>query len=74
MTLNEKNEFLKQLDEADFRDLGAPHIAYLREIEWLGATHFAVHSADGAALVIAPNRTAALDVIHAQDMEAVTLH
>lgn len=74
MTLDEKNVLLKKLDNSEFLQLGAPHIAYVREVEFLGGKHFAVHAADGSALSIAPSMDLAVSLIQGSDMEAVTLH
>lgn len=74
MTLDEKNRYLKTLDQNGFKELGAMHVAYIREIDWLGAKHFAVHSADGSALTIAPSLDSAMQLINNSDMEAITLH
>jgi hypothetical protein len=74
MTLDERNDFLKSLNADDFLQLGEEDVAYVREIEWLGNTHFAIHSATGEALAIAPNRETALIALQSQDREPVTLH
>ena len=74
MTLDEKNRYLKTLDSNGFLELGSEHVAYVREIEWLGAKHFAVHSADGSPITIATSKDIALSAIHSNDMEAITLH
>lgn len=74
MTLDEKNLYLRGLDAKDFLDLGADHIAYVREIEFLGKPHFAVHGADGQPLTIAPSHDLALHAISETALEIVTLH
>jgi hypothetical protein len=74
MTLDEKNSFLKDLDADAFRTLGGAHIAYVREVLYEGNTHFAIHSADGKAIAIAPNKDAALNAIQSEDMQPATLH
>ncbi len=74
MTLDEKNQFLKDLNPEGLLLLGTSHVAYMREIDFQGQKRFAIHSADGAALLIAPNREQALNVIEAKDMEPVALH
>ncbi len=74
MTLDEKNQLLKDLNPEGLLTLGAPHIAYMKEIDFQGKKRFSVHSADGAAMIIAPNREQALSVIEAKDMQPVTLH
>ena len=74
MTLDEKNRFLRTLDKDGFRDLGAMHVAYVREIDWQGGKHFAIHSADGSALSIASSKDGAMQLIFNSDMEAISLH
>lgn len=74
MTLDERNKYLKTLDNASFLELGSMHIAYVREIDWLGGKHFAVHSADGSPLTIASSLDGAMSVIQNSDMEAISLH
>lgn len=74
MTLDEKNRFLRELTENDFRSLGAEHVAYVREVEFLGKSHYSVHAANGSALTLATSRDIAMDAISQSDMEPVTLH
>jgi hypothetical protein len=74
MTLDEKNEFLRSLNENDFRTLGDSAVAYVREVEFMGKIHYSVHSADGQAMTLAPNMDMAVNSIQSSDMEPVTLH
>lgn len=74
MTLEEKNEFLRSLTENDFRRLGDEAVAYIREIEFQGKTHYAVTNAEGHALSLAPNMDVAINAIQSGDLEPVTLH
>lgn len=74
MTLEEKENFLRNLSENDFLTLGAPHVVYVREVEFLGNTHYSIHSADGKALTLANSHDLALSVISQTDMEAVVVH
>jgi hypothetical protein len=74
MTLDEKNTYLKALDPTAFKELGAMHVAYVREIDWLGGKHFSVHSADGSPLTIVSSRDSAMTLISSSDMEAISLH
>lgn len=74
MTLDEKEKFLRGLNANDFLTLGAPHIAYVREVEFMGQTHYSIHSADGKALTLATSHDLAMSVIDKADMEAVVVH
>lgn len=74
MTLEEKENFLRNLTENDFRTLGAPHVVYVREVEFLGQTHYSVHAADGKALTLANSHDLAMSVIDKTDMEPVVVH
>lgn len=74
MTLEEKENFLRNLSENDFLTLGAPHIAYVREVEFMGQTHYSVHSADGKPLTLATSHDLAMTLIDNTDMEAVVIH
>ena len=73
MTIDEKEQFLRGLDAEAFLTLGAPHVAYIREVDWLGSKHFAVYNADGSPLAISGDLDKALKAIQADDMQPVTL-
>ena len=74
MTLEEKENFLRALTESDFLSLGAPHIAYVRAVEFMGQTHYSIHAADGKALTLATSHDLAMSVLDKADMEAVVVH
>lgn len=74
MTLEEKERFLRSLSENDFRTLGAPHVVYVRPVEFLGATHYSIHAADGKALTLANSEELAQSILSGTDMEAVVVH
>lgn len=74
MTLDEKNEFLRNLSEGDFRLLGAEHVAYVRETEFNGIRHYAITTGDGKAQSLAPNFDVAIAALESSDFEQVTLH
>lgn len=74
MTLDEKNRFLKNLKPEDFLTLGDDHIAYVREMDFMGKKHFAIHAADGQPITIASTRDLALSMADETELELVTLH
>jgi len=74
MTLEEQATFLRSLSENDFRALGAQNFVYVREVEFLGQTHYSVHAADGRALTLAKSRDLAHSAIQNTDWEPVILH
>jgi hypothetical protein len=74
MTLDEKNDLLRSLTAADLRELGTEDVAYVRETEFMGKTHYAVHSATGQALSLATSFDSAMNAIDTSDLEPVTLH
>lgn len=74
MTLDERNDFLRGLTEGAFRELGADNVAYIRETEFNGKIHYAITSAEGQAISLAPNMEVAVHAITEGDLEPVTLH
>lgn len=74
MNLEEKEQFLRNLSENDFLVLGAPHVVYVREVEFLGQKHYSVHAADGKALTLANSHELAMSLIGQTDMEPVVVH
>ena len=74
MTLDEQEKYLRNMTDNDFLALGAAHHVYVREVEFLGQTHYSVHAADGKALTLAKSRDMAEQVIHNTDFEPVILH
>jgi hypothetical protein len=74
MTLDEKNRFLRNLSPEDFLDLGDQHVAYVREIDFMGKPHFALVAADGQPITIASTRELVTEMIGRTDFELVTLH
>lgn len=71
MTLEDKNKFLKSLNEQQFLNLGAKHIAYMRELQ---DGQIVVHNATGQPMAVAENPDAALKTIAASEMKPVPLH
>lgn len=74
MTLDEKNRYLRGLSETDFLTLGSQSVVYVREVEYQGNRHFAVHSADGKPLTVGNDRDVLLNAIDQNELAEVTLH
>jgi hypothetical protein len=74
MTLDEKNEYLRGLTMADFKELGGEDVVYIRETEYMGKTHYAITTANGMTLSLATSMDNAVNSIHNSDFEPVTLH
>ena len=70
----QRSRFLKNLTHDDFLTLGDGHVAYVRPISMLGATHYAVHNADGAPIVIATTMEKAEHMAAEKDLEVITVH
>ncbi|MFZ5790129.1 MAG: DUF1150 family protein [Pseudomonadota bacterium] len=67
-------ERIRQMSPADLAVLGLEQVAYTRPVVVDGQPGFAVHSADGTTLGIAPSRELARIFIRDQDLELVSLH
>lgn len=65
---------LKSLTPEAFAYLGAPALAYVKEVEVEGAPAFAVHAADGTAIAVFDNRDHAFVAAKQNDLEAVSVH
>ncbi len=65
---------LKSLSPEAFAYLGAPALAYVKEVKVEGEPAFAVHAADGTAIAIFDNRDYAFAAAKQNDLEAVSVH
>lgn len=65
---------LKSLSPEAFAYLGAPALAYIKEVKVEGESAFAVHAADGTAIAIFDNRDYAFAAAKQNDLEAVSVH
>ncbi len=76
MNPDEREQLLRAMDEDDFRDLGSELVVYVREVDFFGSKHYAVHDASGQPLAIATTPEMALTAIHQvdADMELATVH
>jgi len=65
---------LRSISPGDLALLGIEDVAYVTAITIDGMLAFAIHSADGQRLGIAPSRESALGVIRENDLEPVSVH
>ena len=65
---------LKTLSPQAFAYLGAPELAYVKEIKVEGGTAYAVHAADGTAIAIFESRDNAFGAAMQNDLEPVSVH
>ncbi len=65
---------LKSMSPEAFAYLGAPALAYVKEVEVEGEPAFAVHAADGTAIAIFDNRDYAFAAAKQNDLDAVSVH
>jgi hypothetical protein len=66
--------FLKNLTHDDFRHLGEGHVIYVRPIKLMGATHYAMHHADGEQMHVVPTRDHADQYAAENALEVITVH
>ncbi len=67
------SEFKSMSPEA-FAYLGAPALAYVKEVKVEGEPAYAVHAADGTAIAIFDNRDYAFAAAKQNDLDAVSVH
>lgn len=65
---------LKSMSPEAFAYLGAPALAYVKEVKVEGVPAFAVHAADGTAIAIFENRDYAFAAAKQNDLDAVSVH
>lgn len=71
---DEKETLLRGLSQQDFRSLGTGHIAYIKPVQVMNRTAFALHAADGTALTLTDSSESALALAMQHDLDPVTLH
>lgn len=62
------------LTAADLRLLGKDEVAYVREYEVKGAPAFVLHAADGTAIAVQKDASAARLSARSQELELVSVH
>jgi hypothetical protein len=65
---------VRALTAAEFGQLGAGHIAYVRPIVISGAQAFAICAADGTQMAVAPDAAMAAAAIRQHEMEPLSVH
>lgn len=65
---------LKLMSPKAFAFLGAPALAYVKEVDVEGEACFAVHAADGTAIAIFDDRDHAFAAAKQNDLDAVSVH
>ncbi|MCH8181855.1 MAG: DUF1150 family protein [Proteobacteria bacterium] len=65
---------LKSMSPEAFAYLGAPALAYVKEVKVEGEPAYAVHAADGTAIAIFDNRDYAFAAAKQNDLDAVSVH
>jgi len=54
--------------------LGTEQVAYVKPVVVNGAQAYAIHSADGQMVAMAPNRAMALAAVRQNELEPVSVH
>jgi hypothetical protein len=71
---SDRNEILlRALSQQDFLALGKGHVAYIKPVQVMNKTAFALHAADGTALTLTDSSESALALAMQNDLDAVTL-
>lgn len=68
-----KDGVLRQISEQDFLSLGTGHIAYIKPVQVMNRTAFALHAADGTALTLTDSNESAWALARQNDLDPVTL-
>ncbi|MBI1326605.1 MAG: DUF1150 family protein [Alphaproteobacteria bacterium] len=73
--INQSRELsLKTITTQDFLRLGVAEVAYIKPLQVIGHTLYAVHAADGTPLAMAETPAAAAVLARQNELEPVTLH
>ena len=68
-----KDIILRGISEQDFLSLGTGHIAYIKPVQVMNRTAFALHAADGTALTLTDSNESAWALARQNDLDPVTL-
>lgn len=71
--INREN-LLKSLSPQAFLALGTGHVAYIRPVQIMDRTAFALHAADGTAITLTETSEGAMVLALENDLDPVTLH
>jgi hypothetical protein len=64
----------KEMSAQDLFAWGAENVAYVARVEANGSIAYAIHSADGTRLAIAPSRDLAFAAAKQHELEVVSVH
>ena len=65
---------LKQMSAQDFALIGVQQVAYVKPVTIEGVLGWAIHSADGNTLGMAPDRATAFAAVMQNELEPMSVH
>ncbi len=72
--MNKTLDTLRHMTPQDLAQLGVAHLAYVKPVSVNDGIAYAIHSADGTQLGVAPDRDVAFAAIRQHELEPVSLH
>lgn len=69
----DKDTVLRAISAQDFLSLGTGHIAYIKPVQVMNRTAFALHAADGTAITLTDTSESAWALARQNDLDPVTL-
>lgn len=69
----QKDVILREISSRDFLTLGTGHIAYIKPVQVMNRTAYAVHAADGTALTLTDSSESAFALAMQNDLDPVTV-
>lgn len=74
MTLDEQNEYLRNISVTELLQMGTEDVAYVRPVDFMGQSHYSIHTADGNAISITSTLSNAEILIENCDWKMISLH
>ena len=68
------HSFAHAMSVTDLAHWGVPNVAYVKQVTFENETGWAIFSADGAQIGLAPSRDIAIASIRQHDLEALSVH
>lgn len=69
----QKDVLLRDISTQEFLTLGTGYIAYIKPVQVMNRTAFALHAADGTALTLTDSSESAWALARQNDLDPVTL-
>ncbi len=69
-----RTEAIRAISAQDLMALGVSDIAYIKPAEIDGQKVFAIHTAEGTQVAVAPSREAAVAIVLRHDLEPLSVH